>query len=60
LLFLQVGLQVIKVGGWRYASLALKRGFLHGKKTGLDNFMAVCEFGDGVGCIQICHHEKLQ
>jgi hypothetical protein len=23
--------------------------FLHGKKTGLDNFMAICEFGDELG-----------
>jgi len=26
---------------WRYNEV-----FLHGKKTRLDNFMAICEFGD--------------
>ena len=26
---------------WRYNEVSL-----HGKKTGLDNFMAICEFGD--------------
>jgi hypothetical protein len=30
-------------------SLALQPGFLHGKKTGFDNFMAICEFGNESG-----------
>ena len=36
-------------------NLALYRDFLHGKKTGLDNFMAICEFGDesGGGAIKL-------
>jgi hypothetical protein len=29
---------------WRYNKI-----FFHGKKTGLDNFMAICEFGDEFG-----------
>jgi hypothetical protein len=36
----------------RYVSLALQQGFLHGKKTGLDNFMAICEFGNESGAIK--------